>query len=237
MKLQAPEQFFEGTALQIARAVRNGDAAFVTSQALYVDLNKVHQHDMTLLFYAVLAEQYSCVTELIKAGADPKQTDPELGSPLDYAVRLQKSDALTAMLNGGVSPDATNSWGTPLLFTAACQDSMSNLQLLVARKANLDADDGNLGRTAVYEAFSKRCYDQAEYLIRQGARVDITLITGVTLAYSLEWDLKRQQSGSPGHNKLLTIKRLLETRGVKFPADPPPVVRARLKAQGKKVAE
>jgi ankyrin repeat protein len=237
MNLQSPETYFDGSALEIARAVRQGNAAAIKGRATSVDLNQIHKQDMTLLFYALLSKEYRSVTELVKAGANPQQIDPELGSPLDFAVRLEESNALAAILDAGTSPNATNSWGTPLLFTAACQDTTNNLQLLAQRKANLDAKDSGLGRTAVFEAFSKLCYDQVEYLIEQGATVDITLVNGVTFAYSLESRLKRQKPGSVAYDKLLEIKRLTEVRGIRFPAEPPPVVKARLKSQGKKVAE
>src|SRR5207237_535732 len=136
-----------------------------------------------------------------------------------------------AILDGGVGPDSKNSWGTPLIFTAACNDSTDCLRLLVDRKANLDAPDGELGETAMFEAFSKLCYDQVEFLIQKGAKVDITLINGVTLAYSLQRRLEQAKPGTPAHQKLTEIKEMMQNRGIAFPAESPPTVRGRLKAQ------
>lgn len=234
MSTQPPEFFFDGTALEIGRAIRRNDLEAIRSLSPRADLNQVHRQGMTLLFYAVTAQQHSAITELIKHGANPHQIDRELGSPLDVAVQAKDSKTLKAILDGGVSPNTTNSWGTPLLFTAACLDSEENLKLLVSLKANLDAKDSNLGRTAVYEAVSKGCYDQAAYLIEHGARVDVTTVNGVTLAYSVQWDMERQVPGTPESQKLLRLKRMLQERGIAFPADPPPVVRSRMEKGGPK---
>ena len=237
MANQPPEFFFEGPALELARAINRSDAEAIRRLAPHVEINRVHRQGMTLLFYALTTKQHAAVTELIKAGANPTQVDKELGSPLDLAVQAKESKSLASILEAGVSPNATNSWGTPLLFTAACLDSEENLKLLVARKADLDATDKNLGRTAVYEAVSKRCYDQAAYLIEHGAKVDVTLVDGMTLSYAIQWRLERNKPETAGFEKLGKLKRLLEERGVKFPADPPPVVRAQMKAKGLKVVE
>jgi ankyrin repeat protein len=237
MANQPPEYFFDGPALELARAIDRSDAEAIRRLSPQVEINRVHRQGMTLLFYALTTKKHSAVTELIKAGANPKQVDKELGSPMDLAVQAKESKSLESILDAGVSPNATNSWGTPLLFTAACLDSEENLKLLVARKADLDATDKNLGRTAVFEAVSKRCYDQAAYLIEHGAKVDVTTVNGVTLAYSVQWDLEHHKSGTPGFEILTKLKRLMHDRGIKFPADPPPVVRAQMKAKGLKVAE
>ena len=234
---QPPEYFFDGPALELARAIDANDKQAIRRLSPQVEINRVHRQGMTLLFYALTAKQHAAVTQLIKAGANPKQVDKELGSPLDLAVQAKESKSLESILDAGVSPNETNSWGTPLLFTAACLDSEENLKLLVARKADLDATDKNLGRTAVFEAVSGRCYDQATYLIEHGAKTDVTTVNGVTLAYSVQWGLEHHKSGTPGFEKLTKIKRLMEDRGIKFPADPPPVVRAQMKAKGLKVVE
>jgi hypothetical protein len=233
----APERFFESKALDLANAIDSGDAVEIRRRANGLDLNAVHKDRMTFLFYAINTKRLAAITELVKAGANPQQVDKQLGSPLDLAVRLEDSQVLKAMLDGGVSPDARNSWGNPLLFSAACLDSMDSLRLLVERKANLNAKDQGLGRTAASEALSAHCYDHVEFLIEHGADVKVTLVNGVTLSYSLQRQLERQHVGTPAFKKLTKIKRLMQDRGVKFPADPPPVVRAQMKAKGLKVTE
>lgn len=227
-----PEFFFDGLALELARAIDANDADRIRRLSPQVDLNRLHKQDMTFLFYALLSKRHAAVTALIKSGANPKQVDKELGSPLDLAVQASESKSLESILDGGIGPNERNSWGTPLLFTAACLDSEENLRLLVARKADLDATDKDIGRTAVFEAVSKRCYDQAIYLIENGARTDVTTVNGLTLAYSVQWDLERHSAGSPGFEKLARLKRLMEERGIKFPAASPPEVRAKMKSKG-----
>ena len=237
MANQSAETFFDGTVLDLARAINRSDTEAIRQLSPQVEINGIYRQGMTLLFYALTNKKHAAVTALIRSGANPNQPDKDLGSPLDVAVQAKESLSLASIIDAGVSPNATNSWGTPLLFTAACLDSPANLELLVARKADLDATDKFLGRTAVYEAVSKGCYDQAIYLIEHGAKVDITTANGVTLAYSVEWDLQHYQSGAPEFEKLRTIQRLMRERGITFPADPPPIVRARMKAKGLKVAK
>lgn len=231
MKTQNPADFFDGSALDLARAIDSGNNGEISRLIPVVKINQVHRRGMTLLFYALMAKKYAVVKELIKAGADPTQKDEDLGSPLDIAVRMNESDALAAMLDAGVSPDSHNSWATPLLFTAACLDSTANLKLLLDRHADINATDKHLGRTAVYEALSKRCFANAIYLVEKGAKVDITTSNGVTLAYSVEWEMAHQKPGTPEHQYLARLKAMMEERGVKFPAETPQAVRARLKSK------
>ena len=233
----SPETFFDGRGLELARAINRGDVKEVSVKANGLDLNQAYRQKMTFLFFSLVCNQLKVAAELIKLGASPYVVSPGFGSPLDFAVRANEDDMLRAMLDAGVSPNATNSWGTPLLFTAACKDSTKTMELLVDRGADLNVKDTNLGRTALFEAFSKLCYDQTEYLITHGAKVDISLLNGVTFAYSLQKRLGQQKIGTAGYEKLNEIKKLVEARGVKFPADPPPVVRSQLKAQGLRVAE
>lgn len=237
MENQSAEMFFEGATLELARAIDRGDIEAIRSLSPNVAINRVHRQGMTLLFYALTTKQHAAVSELIKVGANPKQVDKELGSPLDVAVQAKESSSLASILDAGVSPNEVNSWGTPLLFTAACLDSEENLKLLVSRKANLDATDKNLARTAVYEAVSKQCYGQAAYLVEHGARVDVTTVNGVTLAYSVQWDLEHHKPEAPGYEKLIMLKQLMQERGIKFPADPPPLVRAEMKVKGENATE
>ena len=49
--------------------------------------------------------------------------------------------------------------------------------------------------------------------------------------------LQREKPGTAVYEKLQAIKQLMEQRGIRFPAEPPPVVRAEMKKKGMKVAE
>jgi hypothetical protein len=84
----APEKYFEGRALEIGRAIQKGDVINLKEAAAAIDLNAVGKQDMTLLFYAIVNQKYAAVTELIKAGANPAQTDKEFGSPSLEALLL-----------------------------------------------------------------------------------------------------------------------------------------------------
>ncbi len=238
-KNYSPETYFDRPALELAEAVRKSDLAVIRQQAPHLDLNHVYKESMTFLFYAMLCKQPKAVTELIKAGANPQQVREDFGSPLGLAASSNDSKYLAAMLDAGVSPNIVNSQGTPLLFETVIPVTMDNLKLLVERGANFNATTDSLGETAIYEALTYSNYDHVEYLIKKGARLDIPDANGVTFAYALERRFNGQavDPTTPAFKKLAELKKLAEERGIKFPADPPDVVRAQMKAQGLKVVE
>lgn len=70
-------------------------------------------------------------------------------------------------------------------------------------------------------------YDMAEWLLLQGASVHTEAISGMTPAYSVQYDLKKYKPGSPPYQKALHLKELMQARGAVFPAQTPDQVRAK----------
>lgn len=232
-----PAEFFDGTPLELGRAIIDGNLEAVSRLAKAVKLNQTYRQGMTPLFFCITSEHAESIGPLMRSGADPTMTVAEMGSPLDVAVRLPTSKYLSAMIDAGTAPDSRDSSGIPLIMIAACQKSSENLHLLVERSADLDATDGTLGETAALSAFNHTYYDHSEYLIEKGAKVDVTMINGVTFAYAVDSSLKRTREDTDFYRAQVRIRDAMKSRGIKFPADPPEVVRARMKAKGMKVAE
>lgn len=236
MKTPPAEKFFSGPTLTLAQAIEQGDVAEVDALAGTVDLNKPGAEDMTLLFFALHSafgekpKQLEILSHLVKAGADPLQQVPDLGSVLGASLRAKSPLYVQALLDGGVSPD-TRKEGTPILFDAATEHTFDTLKLLLQRGANPNQQD-TLGATAAMEALTAMQLDQVDYLLQHGARADVVNINGVSFAGQLEFQLGRQQQGSPAQRKMLEIRDRIVAQGVAWPPLSREAERERMRARG-----
>jgi len=101
------------------------------------------------------------------------------------------------------------------------------LELLLKRGAPIDYPD-DAGYTIFMRAMDAQDYELAEWLLLKGASVQVVAGGGMTPAYSVQYDLQKFKPGSPTHNKVLHLKKLMEGRGAVFPALSPAEVRAKL---------
>jgi ankyrin repeat protein len=179
-KTYNPEEFFSGRQLEIARAMNAGDMALVRKLASGADLTAPGKEDMSLMWFAIVQQNYPAITTLVSLGVDPdKQVAKGIGSAL-YAAMLPRKDpndqsgirVLRAMLDGGLSPNYKDRYQTPLLYRAAGPGStLAAVQLLLERGADINARD-DLGGTALIPAIYIHP-DIALYLINHGADVNI----------------------------------------------------------------
>ncbi|EPK8589376.1 hypothetical protein QDZ86_005047 [Pluralibacter gergoviae] len=112
-----PEDFFEARQLEIAKAIYKGDETDLLKKLPLIsteELNKPVKAGMTLLFWAMTAslgdnatpERLHIISDLVRAGADPLQTQPDgPGSPAELAMKSDNSMWIKAMLDGGLSPN------------------------------------------------------------------------------------------------------------------------------------
>jgi hypothetical protein len=239
MKIQPPHHFFSGTQLELARALLEGDASRVTALAPGVDLNAPGNEGMTLLFFSLQSafdekpKQLQALSALVRAGADPAQQSPNVGSPLGVALGAEKPDYVRAFLDGGVDPDFRLQT-TPILFKAATHHSFNTLKLLIERGADVNARD-RIGGTALNEAFGSLQLDVVDYLLDHGARPDVFDDLGVSFAYQVQRAIGRQQPGSPAHSKMQQIRDRIIAMGVQWPPMEPPAMRDWMRSQGMKV--
>jgi uncharacterized protein len=223
-------KFFKGDQLALANAVEKEDIAAIERLAKSVDLNRPGNEDMTLLYFAMLERKYQAIATLIKLGANPEQQVPGIGQPISMAVRMKEPKLLKAMLDAGANPnakDAESRGGTPILFEATDDDNIESLNLLLAAGANPNAKD-TLGQTATYGAVNGSSFFAARTLIDRGTAVDVTSKNGLTFAWVVHKEIERQQKNPDQLKRIAAIKELMMQRGIKFPPDPPQVVRQKL---------
>lgn len=240
MNIRPPEHYFSGEQLAIARALHAGDAESIARLAPGADLNSPGREDMTLLFFALQSafgekpDQLRALSALVRAGADPLQESPNVGSPLGVSLRAQKPDYVRAFLDAGLDPNTKTRHGTPILHLAAHHHTEDTFKLLIERGADANARDA-LGSTTMDSAFSAQQYDIVDALLDLGADPNTFDVLGVSFAYSIKFALEREQEGTAAYNKMAEIRDRIIAMGVQWPPMEPPAMRDWMRSQGMKV--
>jgi len=238
MKTYRAEDFFTKPQLAIAQSIESGDTDQLRKLALGVDLSAIGQHDMTLMWFAILRHNYVAVQTLVSLGVNPdKQTAPGVGSALYFAMtgRTDPNDPsgtllLKAMLDGGLSPNYKPPDDGPLIQRAArASGSLAAVQLLVARGADVNARD-DIGGTALYDAICDMRLDSALYLVEHGADLNAHTVNGITMTWAVYNEMQRQRPG-PMLTKFEQLRDLMISKGAKWPPDPPAAVRDQMRVQ------
>lgn len=233
------QAYFSGTPLALAQAIERGDVARTEALARQLGpsgLNRPGAQDMTPLFFALhramggKPQQLEIVTVLVRAGADPLQPVPDLGSVLGVALQADSSRYVQALLDGGASPDAILG-STPILFDVAREHTAATLKLLLDRGADVDRKDG-LGNTALMHALMGMQLDQVLYLLDRGASPHFVNVNGVSFAGQLQFQIGRQQAGSPAQRRMLDIRDRLVALGVAWPPASREIERQRMRDRG-----
>ena len=244
-KTTNPEQFFDGRMLEMAQAIQSNDMARLRQLAVGQNLNQPGRQDMSLLWFAMQPDQLNteAVKTLVSLGADPAANPiKDFGSPLDYVFMSRKSPGdttglklLQAMLDGGMSPNKVDPYGTTLLQKASGpgSGSLALIQLLLQRGTDINARD-SLGRTALYQSITADHTDIALYLVQHGAKADTYTVNGATIGWLVKLTLDRIQPG-PVRTQFEQLRDLLISKGMKWPPDSPDVVRDQMRARGERV--
>lgn len=180
MDLQ-PQDYFEGTQLDIANIIYEGDRQKLDKVLPAVSketLNRPAKADMTLLFWAInnaifdknTPERLKIITDLVKAGADPLQPRPEgRSSPAEYVMKADKGVWIQAMLEGGLSPNARDEINNqPIIFKIFQAVNTETLSALIAYKADVNIK-GAMNRTPLINALYNSCPEHIEVLLAHGA--------------------------------------------------------------------
>jgi uncharacterized protein len=148
---------------------------------------------LRLLHYAIAAKSTQAVKVLVEVGADPELTVRGFGRAFIFAMNLQNVEMLSLLLD--LRPLNTLSKDTLeyILFegTEYCPQC---LDLLLQRGMPIDFPDG-AGYTILMRVMDGYHYDLAEWLIQKGASVHVEAKSGVTPAYSVQYDLQRFKQG------------------------------------------
>ncbi|MDR2334141.1 MAG: ankyrin repeat domain-containing protein [Burkholderiaceae bacterium] len=219
-----PHAYFSGDQLALAQAILQGTEPLIDPLARHLGregLNRPGTQDMTLLFFALQSamgekpRQLRILTTLVRAGADPTQEVPDFGSVLGVALRARSPLYVQALLDAGVSPD-TVLGSSPILFDAASEHTAATLALLLDRGATIDKKN-TLGNTALMKALQGMQLDQVMFLLDRGASPHFVNINGVSFAGQLQFQIARQQDGSPAQRRMLQIRDRITGLGVAWP--------------------
>ena len=220
MKNQSAENFFSGRQLSLAQVIERGNETEVKKLATQTDLNKPGKQGMTLLFFALQnsyekdRKQLAIVSALVRAGANPLQQIPDIGSAAEVSVKSDDPVFVAALIEGGMSPNAEVE-DTPVIFGAASEHSLKVMSYLVKKGADVNKKD-SLGQTVLIECLSGFQLDSVIWLLEHGADARITTENGWGFNNMLAKIIERQSNASNAE-KLENIKNLAIKKGMKWP--------------------
>ncbi|MCA3994707.1 MULTISPECIES: ankyrin repeat domain-containing protein [Serratia] len=176
-----PQDYFKGKQLDIATIIYEGDRQKLDKVLPTVSketLNRPAKAEMTLLFWAInnaifdknTPERLKIITDLVKAGADPLQPQPNTpGSPAEFVMKADKGVWIQAMLEGGLSPNARDKvHNQPIIFESFEAKNTETLKVLIANKADVNIK-GAMNRTPLINALYNSCPEHIEVLLAHGA--------------------------------------------------------------------
>ncbi|CAI2075787.1 ankyrin repeat domain-containing protein [Serratia marcescens] len=176
-----PQDYFEGTQLAIAKTIYEGERQKLNAMLPTVSketLNRPAKAEMTLLFWAInnaifdknTPERLKIITDLVKAGADPLQPQPNTpGSPAEFVMKADKGVWIQAMLEGGLSPNARDKvHNQPIIFESFDAANTETLKMLIAYQVDVDIK-GAMNRTPLINALYNSCPEHIEVLLAHGA--------------------------------------------------------------------
>lgn len=182
---------------------------------------------LRLLHYAIAKNSTEAVTVLVSVGADPEiDTIGGAGSPFHFTLSLDSIEMLSLLLDLRPVQLLSDDTIRHLLFESVVLSRPRCLELLLKKGVPVDFLDKS-GHTIMMRAMDAQDFDLAEWLILNGASVHTEANGGMTPAYSIQYDLQKFRPGTPTHDKVLRLKKLMEKRGAVFPAPSPAEVRAK----------
>jgi uncharacterized protein len=244
MKKLDPSEFFNGSQLTLAQAIKGRDVQAVKRLARQTDLNTPARQDMTVLFFAYNEaldgrdpKSLDIMTELVKAGADAvnHEVPPNLGSVWGASLNRPEPEFAKALMDGGVSPDAPGQGkgSRPGLFETSNEQTFEVMKLLIARGANVNLRS-SLGTSVLYQTLSGMQLDQTEYLLMKGANPSTVDRLGVSFAWALKSIGEKPGLPPATVKKINEIRDLAVSKGMKWPPNLPEVERDRMRARGEK---
>ncbi len=214
-----PETFFSGELLPIAQAIKSNDIDRAKELSKNLDnIDETGFENFTLLAFSVADSNAAAIHMLMELGADPAHQigrHKDRGTIGSFSMWNQSTEALRALLESGMDPDQRETDRTLIYKVPELRDNDS-LKLLVEFGADVNVTD-RLGQTPILH-FVLASFDEAIYLLENGADPFVMDKAGVTLAYSVQNRIENMSSELEAYQKLLTIQQKMIELGVTFPA-------------------
>jgi len=227
------QTFFTGDDLLMAEAIEHNDMPRLKQLAQGRDLGRKGEKDMTLMWFAIMRENFDAIRTLVELGVNPdEQRTESFGTALHFSFMAhQDTRYLKAMLDGGLSPNHQSPGNSPLLHRGVF-GGLEHVKLLLQRGTRINDRTAGVGYTALDEAISRVKPDIAIYLVQQGADFNTHTVNGASTAWAVHLAINGTRPGNPVHEKFLELRDLLIAKGAKWPPDSPVEVREQMRARG-----
>ncbi|MDC6111524.1 ankyrin repeat domain-containing protein [Serratia rubidaea] len=222
-----PKDFFDGSQLEIAQLIYDGDEAKLKQKLPSVskeELNRPAKAEMTLLFWSVLnsiydktaQERLRIITDLVKAGADPLQPRSKGGSsPAEFVLKGDKGIWIKAMLDGGLSPNAKDKvFNEPIVFQSIKAKNTKTLKVMLDYGSDINIRD-SLQQTLLMDAFFSSAFEHMTLLLNQGADPNPVNINNLSLLTAVNRQIDDSKDGSEYNEKCKEILELMIANGAK----------------------
>ena len=222
-----PQAFFKGRQLEIAKAIYEGDEADLLKKLPLIsqeELNKPAKAEMTLLFWAMTAtlgdnatpERLHIISDLVRAGADPLQPQPNMpGSPAEAMLKADKGVWIKAMLDGGLSPNSRDKINDqPIIFQTRYAKNTETLAVMLDAGADIDIRN-SLQQTLLMSAFISSSFEHVKLLIYRGSNPNPININNLSLLTLVKQQINDSKDGSEYNEKCKEILSLLVAHGAK----------------------
>ncbi len=221
-----PQDFFVGNQLKIAQIIYDGNESVLKKKLSSInkdELNRPAKEEMTLLFWAIsnsfddkaTPERLQIITDLIKAGADPLQPQPNMpGSPAESVMQADKGVWIKAMLDGGLSPNARDKINNqPIMFKSRYAKNTETLKTMLDYGADINIKN-SLGQTLVMSAFISSSFAHVELLLERGANPNPVNVNNLSLLTVVKRQIKDSKEGTEYNNECKKILTLMIKNGV-----------------------
>ena len=189
----APRSFIAALALACAcaqaqapaealfRSIENGDFdEFSRLVAAGIDLSTINKLGETPLYVAAEKGELEMAKLLIAKGADAKARTPNGETVLHAAAMIESASLMTALIEAGADKNLANNDGETPLHWAAMTGTFLAVKALADAGADLNAQDAQLGNTALHAAVSHDDIVLIHYLLSKNVRTDVRNNQGQT---------------------------------------------------------
>ncbi|TDX60497.1 hypothetical protein EDE12_12021 [Methylosinus sp. sav-2] len=155
------------------------------------------------LLHAAFQRDSKRAAELVAAGADVRARGDKNVTLLQWAMLNKSHFAFQVLLNIGADPAQPGIDGDTAIHFAAMANDLEYLRLLLARHVDVDARNGQTGRTPLMAALMGEREQQFEMLLAAGARMNHADNMGNTILHvaaqlnDSERVLRLLQQGAP----------------------------------------